>query len=226
MKIFNNNKKNFLKTIKLKNSNNTIGKIKLLPSYSKEWKNTVFHFNKGLLKNILNNNININKIIQWYFNMYFKDYSNLIPNVQDKKLFRRWIKKLGKKGRTLSTIFLSKAEVRYVNNKARITLYIINREKKIFKFKYFSLNKMLIWNFIRKRYNNHYKKNIIKIFNLLNQFNYKYIMVSSIIRKKDFLKYKLQYLNKFLKFKKLYIETMIYHIVNDYLKKYSDTIVK
>jgi hypothetical protein len=226
MKIFNNNKNKSLKIVTLKNSNNTIGKVKLLPSYSKEWKNIVFHYNKSFLKNILHNNLNINKIIQWYFNLYLKDNLNLVPNVQDKKLFRRWVKKLARKGRTFSKIFVSKAEVRYINNKAKITLYIINREKKIFKFKYFSLNKILIWHFITKRYNTHYQENIIKIFNLLNKFNYKYIMISSILRKKSFFKYKLENLNKFLKFKKLYIETMIYHIVNDFLKKYSEIIVK
>ena len=52
MKIFNNNLNNNTKTILLNKKIGDIGKIKYLPSFSKEWKNTIYSFNKNNLKNL------------------------------------------------------------------------------------------------------------------------------------------------------------------------------
>ena len=73
MKIFNKNLKKNSKIISLRSKIGDIGKTKYLPSFTKEWKNTIYSFNKNIMKNIPVNNLNINKIIKSYFNLYFKN---------------------------------------------------------------------------------------------------------------------------------------------------------
>ena len=47
MKIYNNNLKRSSKTILLKKKLNDVGITKYLPSYSKEWNNTIYSYNKN-----------------------------------------------------------------------------------------------------------------------------------------------------------------------------------
>lgn len=129
MKIYNNNLKRggAAKTILLKKKIGDIGITKYLPSFSKEWKNTIYSYNKNTLKNIPVNDLNINKIIKGYFNLYFKDHkytgSKFILLKRRRNLLRR--------------IHVSNAEIKHTNNKAIITLYTLNREKNVLKKKIF-----------------------------------------------------------------------------------------
>jgi len=106
-KIYNNNLKQS-KTILLKKKIGDIGITKYLPSFSKEWKNTIYSYNKNTLKNIPVNDLNINKIIKGYFNLYFKDHkytgSKFILLKRRRNLLRR--------------IHVSNAEIKHTNNKA------------------------------------------------------------------------------------------------------------
>ena len=216
--IFKNNLRKNHKTILLREKKGDVGKIKYLPSFSKEWKNTVYSFNKNTLKNIPVNDININKIIKGYFNLYFKDNkytgSKFILLKRRRNLLRR--------------IHVSNAEIKHTNNKAIITLYTINREKNVLKKKYLKINKKISKRLIAKRYFLLYKQNIHKIYNVLNkhmlhttQVGIKdRIFINDIIRKKSFINYKLEYLNKFIKLKDLYLKKVWLYILNKYANKY------
>nr|YP_010164137.1 ribosomal protein S3 [Metarhizium album]QRK27463.1 ribosomal protein S3 [Metarhizium album] len=210
MKIFTNNLKNNSKTVALKNKVGDIGKIKYLPSFSKEWKNVVYSYNKNNLKNIPMNDININKIIQSYFNLYFKDHK-YIGSKKFILLKRRRI--------FLRRIYVSNAEIKHTNNKAIITLFTINREKKLLKKKYLKINKKISKNLI-KRYFLLYKSNINKIYEILSKHKNKYAFISDNISKKRFLKYKLEYLNQFIILKNLYLKKIWSVIINRYWKTY------
>jgi hypothetical protein len=194
MKIFENNLKNNPKSITFKVKRNSIGQGKDLPSYSKEWKDTIYSFNKDKLRNVPVTRMNSNKVIQSYFETFFRDFKY----VDAKKyiLVRR-------RRRFLRKIFVSTPEIKHTNNKAIITLYVINREKKVLQRKYLQttkkINKKLIQHYIFL-----YKKNLNEIFNTLNK-NKKYIFITSMISKKQYLKYKFQYLNKFLVLKYFFI---------------------
>jgi len=131
MKIFNNNLKKNNKTILFNNNLNNVGIVKYLPSFTKEWKNTVYYFNKNTLKNIPANDLNINKIIKGYFNLYFKDNKY----TQSKFIL------LKRRRNFLRRIHVSNAEIKHTNNKAIVTLYTINREKNVLKQKYLKINK-------------------------------------------------------------------------------------
>lgn len=210
MKIFNNNLKKNNKTILFNNNLNNVGIVKYLPSFTKEWKNTVYYFNKNTLKNIPANDLNINKIIKGYFNLYFKDNKY----TQSKFIL------LKRRRNFLRRIHVSNAEIKHTNNKAIVTLYTINREKNVLKQKYLKINKKISKKLIAKRYFLLYKENIQKIYNILNKYKDEYIFINDIIRKKKFVQYKLQYLNKFIKLKDLYLKKVWGVILNKYARKY------
>ena len=213
MKIYNNNLRKSSKTILLKKKLDSVGIMKYLPSFSKEWNNTIYSYNKNTLKNIPVNDLNINKIIKGYFNLYFKNNeytgSKFILLKRRRNLLRR--------------IYVSNAEIKHTNNKAIITLYTVNREKNVLKKKYLKINKKISKRLIAKRYFGLYKENIYKIYNILNKYRNNgtsSIFINDIVRKKNFVKYKLQYLNQFIKLKNLYLKKVWGIIVNEYTIRY------
>lgn len=218
MKIFNNNLKRNSKLIFLRKKIGDGGKTKYLPSFSKEWKNTVYCYNKSTLKNIPVNNVNINKIIKSYFNLYFKDHK-FIGNSK--------FVQLRKRRNFLRRIFVSDAEIKYTNNKAIITLFTVNREKKILTKKYLKINKIISRRLIERCYLL-FINNISKIYTTLNKYNYKnnYFFVNDIVRKKKFIQYKLAYLNRFLKLKQLYLKRVWSIILNKYSVTYLNLLRK
>ena len=48
-----------------------VGDIQYFPAWSKEWRNSVYHYNSNLVKNFPIYDINIAKLIKLYFNTYF-----------------------------------------------------------------------------------------------------------------------------------------------------------
>nr|YP_009867914.1 ribosomal protein S3 [Orbiocrella petchii]QKG05113.1 ribosomal protein S3 [Orbiocrella petchii] len=210
MKIFTNNLNNNSKTVSLNNKIGDIGKTKYLPSFSKEWKNVIYSYNKNNLKNVPMNDVNVNKIIQSYFNLYFKDHKF----VGSKKFIL-----LRRRRNFLRRIYVSDAEIKHTNNKAIITLYTVNREKKLLKKKFLKINKKISNNLI-KRYFLLYKSNINKIYDILTKYKNEYTFVSDKISKKKFLQYKLEYLNQFIKLKDLYLKKIWSVIITRYWKTY------
>lgn len=160
MKIYNNNLKWSFKIIFLKKKINDVGIIKYLLLYFKEWNNIIYFYNKNILKNILVNDLNINKIIKGYFNLYFKDYKYIGFKFI---LFKR-------RCNLLRRIYISNVEIKYINNKVIIILYIINREKNVLKKKYLKINKKISKGLIVKCYFLLYKENIYKIYKILGKY--------------------------------------------------------
>lgn len=150
------------------------------------------------MKDLPVNDLNINKIIKSYFNLYFKDYKFVGTN--------KFIL-LKRRRKFMRNIHISNVDIKHTNNKAIITLYTINREKKILRKKFLSLNNEVNKNLIQ-HYILLYKKNISNIYNLLNKqksiYQYRNLLLNDILRKKKFVSYKLNYLTKFLKLKHLY----------------------
>ena len=218
MKIFKNNLKKI--TIgKVQEKYEDVGSTKYLPSFSKEWKNTIYSYNKNVLKNIPVNNKNISKIIESYFNLFFKN-SRFI-GASHKFL------SLKKRRMLLKKIYLSNPEIKYTNNKAIITLYTFNREKKDLKINYLIWNQR-ISNKLIKGYFYLYKNFITKIHNILRAKYLSSIYIRDIIRKKKYIFYKLIYLKKYLELKNLYSRKIWSIILNKYsmvylnmLRKYS-----
>ena len=116
LKKYINNK---YRLIPLKVRENYVGETKYSPSSSKEWKNKVYFFNINYVKNLPLYDLNINKLIKGYFNLYF-----------DNKVIKSKFMKPRKKRLSLSKIYVSKAEVKHTSSKAIITIYTYNKERK------------------------------------------------------------------------------------------------
>ncbi len=118
-KILKNTFRYPLKTVDLKSKKGVSGNMKYLPSFSKEWNNIIYSYNKNNLKNLPLNDININKIIQSYFNLFFKN-----PRFVGYSKYMR----LKERRTFLRKIFVSDAEIKHTNDKVKITLFAVNRE--------------------------------------------------------------------------------------------------
>lgn len=220
MKIFLKNIKKDPKIISLKTKVADLGKIKYLPSFSKEWKNIIYSYHKNKMKDIPVNDLNINKVIKSYFNLYFKDYKF----VGTKKFIL-----LKRRRNFMRNIHLSNVEIKHTNNKAIITVYTINREKKILRQKYLDLNNK-VNEYLLKNYILLYKKSISNIYNLLDKqkdtYLYRNLLLKDLIRKEKFVHYKLNYLNKFLKLKDLYTKKIWSVLISKYSKGYLNLVRK
>lgn len=219
MKLFLNNIKNNSKKISLKNDLTTVGKVKVLPSFSKEWKSTVYSYNKNLIKNMANDNLNLDNIIKSYFNLYFKQDTKYLTNKWKLRILRN-------KQKSFSKIFVSNAEIKHSNRKAKVTLYIVNREKVVTKNKYFILNQLFMKHKLNKYYSNLYNKKIVKLYNIFNNYKHNNMFLSTMISKQKFIAYKLEYLNKFINLKQSYLEMTFERLLIIILKKYITTIRK
>jgi hypothetical protein len=214
MKVFLKNINNNSKIIPFKSNLPDIGQTKYLPSFSKEWKNIIYSYNKKKMQNLPVNDLSINKVIRSYFNLYFKDYKF----VGSKKFIL-----LNRRRNFLRNIHVSNAEIKHTNNKAIITLYTVNREKRILKDKYLELNNEVSTTLIQ-RYLLLYRQNISKIYDMLNIDNnvnqYRNLLVNDLVRKTKFVNYKLDYLKKFLKLKHLYTKKIWSVLISKYSKRY------
>lgn len=206
-KIFKHNLNNNSKIIKFNNRENEIGYTKYLPSFSKEWKNTIYSFDKKILSNIPTFTDNINKIIRSYFDLFFKDRKFIdMPKFILLKRRRNFLRR----------IFTSNAEIKHTNNKIIITLYVLNREKNILKKKYLKMNNIVNKKLIQQFYSL-YKHNLRKINKVYILLNTKYKFIPSVIRKNMYLKSKIENLNKLKNLKHIYLKKIWSKLIDRYL---------
>jgi hypothetical protein len=212
-KIFKHNLKNNSKIIKFNSRKNEIGYAKYLPSFSKEWVNTIYSFDKKTLSNIPTFTQNVNKIIKSYFDLFFKNRKFIdMPKFILLKRRRNFLRR----------IFTSNAEIKHTNNKIIITLYVLNREKNVLKKKYLKINNIVNKNLLGQFFSL-YIKNLKKIHRIYVWLNTKYKFMPSIIRKNIYLKSKIENLNKLKKVKHIFLikiwSKLIDHYLNLHLSK-------
>lgn len=198
LKIFNNNINNNYKFIPFNLKLSDYREIYENP-ISKEWKNTVYFFDKNSLKNIPLNDMNLNKIIKSYFNLHFK---NKFLHLKHMSLKRR--------NSLLRRIYVSNIEIKHTNNKAIITLYVINTQKKTLDKRY--ENSKLFFKKLRFEIQNLQKifiENKIKI--LKDKFIENLINNGLIFKESQIFKSKFELLNKIINYCNLYF--------NKYVKK-------
>lgn len=145
-----------------------VGKIQYFPAWSKEWRNSVYHYNSNLIKNFPVYDINIYKIIKSYFNMFFNHQFLKYDYIRPKR--RRL---------SFNKIFLARPEIKHTNSKAIITLYAFNREKFALLKKIQILTKLTkkIIEFVQR------KNCLLKIENIFFKFN----MIFAILKNRNLL---------------------------------------
>ena len=118
LSIFNKYIKNNNKIIPLKVKTSDVGNTRYFPPVSKEWKNSIYVFNQNNLKNFPIYDLNINYLINNFFNLQFNS-NFLLKKYRSYRL----------RSSSLNKIYASKAEIKHTNNKAILTVYVYNREK-------------------------------------------------------------------------------------------------
>nr|UFJ43975.1 ribosomal protein S3 [Cordyceps militaris]WLN31647.1 hypothetical protein [Cordyceps militaris] len=198
--------------ITLNNKIADIRKTKYLPSFSKEWKDTIYSYNQNTIKNIPSNHLNIHKIIQSYFNLFFSTKKN---NENKRFIYPGKYITMKRRRNFLRKIYVSNPDIKYTNNKAIITLFTLNRERNYLLKKYIKTNKK-IQSYLMQRYLFLYKNNIMNIYNvLLGMSSYKHISSKS-----KFIQYKLKYLSKFLLLKNLYLKKVWGILIHTFIKRH------
>ena len=117
--------KNTYKKKSLNNKNITIRNKEFVPAV-RDWKNSIYVYNKNTLSLIPLASNYIMKLIRGYFTL---------SNIRLEKKLRQ--ERLRRRSKKLSTnkIFLSDGEFKNTNDKVIITLYIYNRQKYNYLFK-------------------------------------------------------------------------------------------
>ena len=142
--------------------------IEFSPSW-KEWKNSIYSYNKEYIKSLVYKD----KLV----NYLFKSYFNLTRKKLNVKRFR-----FNRKRFSANRLFLSEAEIKHTNNNVNITLFLFNKNKNFTKS---SLKRSQVrYNKLRKytfnALNNKYKK--IFVFNVKKFTNKLYWLMTIIFK--------------------------------------------
>lgn len=194
LKIFNNNVNNKYKLIPL-NLKLSDYRDKYEAPVSKEWKNTAYFYDQNNLKNIPLNDVNLNKVIKSYFNLHLKN-----------KFIHLRRMSLKRKRSILKRIYVSNVEIKHTNNKAIITLYVLNTKKKILYKKFMKSKRLfesLRFNILRMQ------RNILEqqIFVFKNKLKESFLSNKFILRTSKVWQVKFELLNKIIKYSNLIFQT-------------------
>lgn len=189
---------------------------KHFPSPLREWKNSVYLYNKNSLNLIPCSTVSVNSIIKSYFNLYNKQ---LEIKMRTKRLLLR-LRRLSS-----NKFFISTGGFKHTNNKVLINLYVFNRQKSNYLL---SLKKWYLNAFLKNTsLNVTAQKNLnIRLIKRLNLINEKGIQAIKTINKDKYLLIKtLNVLSKtnynINKFKDLsvYAENFYRNLIKKSLKK-------
>jgi len=154
---------------KLKNSENITLDYKDFVPAIRDWKNSIYVYNKNTLSLIPVASSYVIKLIRGYFNSY---------NLKLEKKLRK--ERLRRRLRKLSTnkIFISNGEFKHTNDKVAITLYVYNRQEYNYLYK---LKKRYARLFVKSRFLN--KLYLIKNIglNILKQQQQKNIILTKVL---------------------------------------------
>ena len=218
-----------IKKNKLKRKNLILKYKNYVPAV-REWKNSIYVYNKNYLSLIPTASRLVIKLVKSYFNSYNLKLENKIRKDKLRKKLRK---------KSLSKIYLSDGEFKHTNDKLVITLYVYNRQKINFLIKLKKFYRMILKRktILKKLYL--IKKAIIRLLEyrqkryvilrkitLNNNLNFKLINSSFIkkfnkklLRKFRYCLYykQLIYINK-MKFSNFYLQGLINLIKKIYKK--------
>ena len=203
LKIFNNNINNKYKLIPF-NLKLSDYREKYAAPVSKEWKNTAYFYNQNNIKNIPLNDQNLNKMIQSYFNLHLRN-----------KFIHLRHMSLKRKRSLLKRIYVSNVEIKHTNNKAIITLYVLNTQKKNLDKKY--LKSKIIFRYWKFHILNIQRKIFIKNFSLFKtKLIDNFLMNKFVLRGSKVLEFKFELLNKIMNYSNLYFNRHIKKVFNKF----------
>ena len=140
--------KNSYKKVKVKNNNNKTQYLKKFEPSVRNWKNSIYAYNKNTLSLIPEASRLTIKLIKGYFNLY------------SLKLEKKFKKKFKKTKYSSHKIFISDGQFKHTNDLVNITIYFYNRQLKNYITK---LKRRYIKIFKDKRYRFRFNKKLLLI---------------------------------------------------------------
>lgn len=134
--------------------------IKHYPPATKEWFNSIYTYNKNLVKPLPSIDLYVTKLIKSYFNLF---------NLKWEKLAKLELIRFKKRNYNMKKVLVGKPEFKHTNDKVIITLFVLNQElvnlkSKINKIKGIKYLNIFINRSIFKKNNNKYNlKNKISL---------------------------------------------------------------
>lgn len=176
LNLFNLKEKNkLLKPIKNQEKRTS----KHFPSPIREWKNSIYVFNKNSLNLIPSTTLLVTNMIKSYFNLYNK---RLELKMRSKRLLLRLRRS------SLNKYYISSGGFKHTNNKVFINLYVFNRQKRNYIL---TIKKWYLRTFLKKLNQNSRKKsnqNInLNLIKRLKTINNKGIQAVKLINKDKYL---------------------------------------
>lgn len=107
-----------------------VGDIRHYPPANKEWKNSVYAYNKNNLRSLTSLDKMATKTIKSYFSL--TNNKKLARSERMRNLIRR---------RSVKRLFVSKPEIKQTSDKVNITVYTLNRERQFFLRKMYFYNR-------------------------------------------------------------------------------------
>nr|YP_002970890.1 ribosomal protein S5 [Microsporum canis]YP_010951048.1 ribosomal protein S5 [Microsporum ferrugineum]ACR19622.1 ribosomal protein S5 [Microsporum canis]WML69444.1 ribosomal protein S5 [Microsporum ferrugineum] len=239
LNIIKNKIKHSYKNLTLNSKHKILWPNKFIPIV-RDWKNSIYTFNKNGLNNIVEANKIVNKLINGYFNLYNLKLEEKIRNSSNFNKRKRNISK--------NKILISLGQFKHTNDLINITIYFYNRQLITYKYilrekylKFLLKNKNLIKKnlFMIKKLGlklieresklknlllktikdkdklNNIKLNIYKDFivkSLKKEFNYLYLIILIFINKSKFNNYYLHNLTNLIK--KIYKKNIQFNFIN------------
>jgi len=159
------------KTYKKKPSNNTnivIRNKDVIPAV-RNWKSSIYAYNKNTISLISINSRFVMKLIKGYLNSYNLSLESLLRKTRLRRRYRKL---------SINKIFIGDGEFKHTNDKVNITLYVYNRQKLNYLLK---LKKIYIRMFKKSIFTRKLKL-IKKVgLNILNKQNNKSLILSNVL---------------------------------------------
>jgi hypothetical protein len=154
-----------------------------------EWSNSIYTYNKNILRHLPFIDKMLIALIKYYFNLFNTKHENKISSLNKSIKLRRL---------SINKIFVSKVELKHTSSKINITIYIYNRQKKYFLNKIKKIDRILQLN-----NTNILKKIKLEIINIIEQVNREKKLLTEKFEWKDY-----EYFNNYEKI-----------IIEDFMKK-------
>lgn len=227
------------KTYKKKPSNNTnitIYNKDIMPAV-RNWKSSIYAYNKNAISLISINSKFVMKLVKSYLNSYNLSLEYLLRKTRLRRRYRKM---------SINKIFIGDGEFKHTNDKVNITLYVYNRQKlnyllklkkryvRMFKKSIFTRKLKLIKNVGLNILSQQKNKSLIlanvlpkynSTINTVNSIYYKRFIKKSFKRLKYYMFYKqMIYINK-AKYENTYLQGLISLIRNIYKKNVEFNII-
>lgn len=168
--------------------NVTLRSKDLIPAV-RNWKSSIYAFNKNAVSLIPINSRFVMKLVKGYFNSYHLELESLLRKARLRRRFRKI---------STNRIFISDGEFKHTNDKVNITLYVYNKQKLNYLLK---LKKRYTRLFTKARFTR--KLNLIRNvgLNFLNQQKEKSTILANVLPKYNAKVYSIQniYYRRFIK---------------------------